>query len=254
MDPSQALDVDAFAEELEVKMGQIERYDSATGAASGLPGVASTPSVTSLLHKLAGPPPPPPHHSAAPVGGVDNGANDYASRRLWTPNLVKSSYRRKLEHVRLLLKRQPAPSADRVIDVLGNARPPSATPTTFELLETVLFFFCYRWRAGHFVTAYGSVPTAIYSFLRSVKDLQDEAGADAAASGGGGLARESAFQRAVRTAISLGGDTDTIASMTGAIAGAFYGDREVAPALLNHCEGVQQALHLADALYEAVEH
>jgi len=104
------------------------------------------------------------------------------------------------------------------------------------------------------VTAYGSVPTAIYSFLRSVKDLQDEAGADAAASGGGGLARESAFQRAVRTAISLGGDTDTIASMTGAIAGAFYGDREVAPALLNHCEGVQQALHLADALYEAVEH
>jgi len=53
---------------------------------------------------------------------------------------------------------------------------------------------------GNGVEAFNSVPTAIYCFIRS-----------------------KSFQEAVLYAISLGGDTDTIAAMTGAISGAFYG-------------------------------
>ena len=54
---------------------------------------------------------------------------------------------------------------------------------------------------GNGVTAHNSVPTAIYSFLRNLHS----------------------FEAAVLYAISLGGDTDTIGAMTGAISGAFHG-------------------------------
>jgi len=144
--------------------------------------------------------------------GSGNSSNSQPRRS--TVNVTKSSYVRKLADMRRLLKTSSA-SPDRVIDVLG-----------------------------HFVSAYGSVPTAIYSFLRSVKDH---------ANGEDSLPGENAFQRAVHYAISLGGDTDTIASMTGSIAGAYYGYEAVSPALLAHCEAVQQAIDLADCLYQAVE-
>ncbi len=54
---------------------------------------------------------------------------------------------------------------------------------------------------GNGVEALRSVPTAIYSFLKQPKSYTD----------------------AVVYAISLGGDTDTIAGMTGAISGAYLG-------------------------------
>lgn len=54
---------------------------------------------------------------------------------------------------------------------------------------------------GHGIEALESVPTAIYSFLSF----------------------PTSFDRAVVYAVSLGGDTDTIAAMTGAISGAFLG-------------------------------
>lgn len=54
---------------------------------------------------------------------------------------------------------------------------------------------------GNTVEAYNSVPTAIYCFLRNHRS----------------------FEAAVAYAVSLGGDTDTIAAMTGAISGAYHG-------------------------------
>jgi poly(ADP-ribose) glycohydrolase ARH3 len=54
---------------------------------------------------------------------------------------------------------------------------------------------------GHGIEAPSSVPTAIYSFL----------------------SHPDSFARAVLYAISLGGDTDTIGAMTGAISGAYLG-------------------------------
>lgn len=58
------------------------------------------------------------------------------------------------------------------------------------------------------VTAPGSTPQAIQAFLESTS-----------------------FEDAIRNAISIGGDSDTIAAMTGAIAGAYYG---VDDALIHH--------------------
>jgi len=54
---------------------------------------------------------------------------------------------------------------------------------------------------GNGVEAFNSVPTAIYSFLSHF----------------------GSFEEAILFAVSLGGDTDTIAAMTGAIAGAYQG-------------------------------
>jgi len=178
------LDIDEFALYLQEKMASIEKNDE--------------------------------QHSNTMNSNIRGNGNSSSSQpRRSTVNVTKSSYVRKLQDMRHLLKTTSSASPDRVIDVLG-----------------------------HFVSAYGSVPTAIYSFLRSVKDH---------ANGEDSLPGENAFQRAVHYAISLGGDTDTIASMAGSIAGAYYGYEAVSPALLAHCEAVQQAIDLADCLYQAVE-
>lgn len=58
---------------------------------------------------------------------------------------------------------------------------------------------------GHGIKALSSVPTAIYSFLR----------------------HPDSFEKAVVYAISLGGDADTIGSMTGAISGACLGHNSI---------------------------
>ena len=54
---------------------------------------------------------------------------------------------------------------------------------------------------GNGIEAFNSVPTAIYSFL----------------------SQPHSFAQAILYAISLGGDTDTIGAMTGAISGAYLG-------------------------------
>lgn len=57
---------------------------------------------------------------------------------------------------------------------------------------------------GNGEAAFNSVPTALYSFLRA-----------------------DSFKDAVVYAVSLGGDTDTIGAMTGAISGAYYGEAAI---------------------------
>jgi poly(ADP-ribose) glycohydrolase ARH3 len=54
---------------------------------------------------------------------------------------------------------------------------------------------------GNSVEAFNSVPTAIYSFV----------------------SHPDSFREAILFAVNLGGDTDTIAAMTGAISGAYLG-------------------------------
>jgi len=66
-----------------------------------------------------------------------------------------------------------------------------------------------------------AVPAALYAFLRHPES----------------------FTEAVLYALSLGGDTDTIASMTGALGGAYLGERAI-PAVW--CERVEGAAHLRD--------
>ncbi|HEX2064821.1 MAG TPA: ADP-ribosylglycohydrolase family protein [Acidimicrobiales bacterium] len=56
------------------------------------------------------------------------------------------------------------------------------------------------------------------------------------------------FSDAVRFAVRLGGDTDTIASMAGAIAGARLGQVAIPGSWLDRAEGVARAAELADRL------
>uniref|UniRef100_A0A1B6CBF3 ADP-ribosylhydrolase ARH3 n=1 Tax=Clastoptera arizonana TaxID=38151 RepID=A0A1B6CBF3_9HEMI len=88
---------------------------------------------------------------------------------------------------------------------------------------------------GNSIAALYSVPTAIFCFLRAQKPISS-------------IETDCPFRRTIQFAISLGGDTDTIASMAGAIAGAFYGIEVVNANLLKHCERAEEMKALADQL------
>ncbi|XP_076294584.1 ADP-ribosylhydrolase ARH3 [Lasioglossum baleicum] len=92
-------------------------------------------------------------------------------------------------------------------------------------------------KLGTNISALYSVPTAIFCFLKAQKPI-------------GGIQTENPFRRAIQYAITLGGDTDTIGSMTGAIAGAFYGEEEINSNLLRHCEDAEKFRKLADELFD----
>ncbi len=66
------------------------------------------------------------------------------------------------------------------------------------------------------------------------------------------LQTDSGFERTIMYAISTGGDTDTIASMAGAIAGAYYGIEAIPRRWIEHCEGTQDAIALAEKLHALV--
>jgi ADP-ribosylglycohydrolase len=86
-------------------------------------------------------------------------------------------------------------------------------------------------RLGNDVRAHHSVPTAIYMFL----------------------SRPWSFKEAVAHAVLLGGDTDTIAAMTGAIAGAFLGIESIPTEWMNELEndekGRDYVTNLSEKLY-----
>ena len=81
-------------------------------------------------------------------------------------------------------------------------------------------------RLGNGIEAFESVPTAIYAFLR----------------------HPSSFREVVAYAISLGGDTDTIGSMAGALSGAFLGIGALPAVWREGVEGSARLQELADSL------
>ncbi len=80
---------------------------------------------------------------------------------------------------------------------------------------------------GNGIEAFRSVPTALYAFLRHT----------------------AAFEEAIEYAVSLGGDTDTIAAMTGALAGARLGEDAIPAEWRERVEGGERLRALADELY-----
>lgn len=62
------------------------------------------------------------------------------------------------------------------------------------------------------------------------------------------------FRRTIQYAVSLGGDTDTIASMAGAIAGAYYGIDVIHKNLQQLAEGSDMINELAIRLCDQVTH
>ena len=81
---------------------------------------------------------------------------------------------------------------------------------------------------GHGIEAFNSVPTAIFSFLVHPED----------------------FSSTIIYAVSLGGDTDTIASMAGAISGAHLGIDALPLEWLDHLENRNYISDLATRLWE----
>lgn len=82
-------------------------------------------------------------------------------------------------------------------------------------------------RLGQWATAESAVPVALYAFLRSGGD----------------------FAATVTLAIKRGGDTDTVASMAGALAGARVGERAIPSGLRERIEGADNIGRLADGLF-----
>ncbi|KAG5306393.1 ARHL2 glycohydrolase, partial [Pseudoatta argentina] len=87
------------------------------------------------------------------------------------------------------------------------------------------------------VRALESVPTAIFCFLKAQRRIKK-------------IRTDNSLRRVIQYAISLGGDTDTIASMAGAIAGAFYGYEKFSLLLLSHCEEWERFQEMADKLLD----
>lgn len=83
-------------------------------------------------------------------------------------------------------------------------------------------------KLGNGIEAMNSVPAAIYSFL-SQHD----------------------FESSIVYAVSLGGDTDTIGAMTGAIAGAYYGIEGIPSGWKERVENGVEIERIADRLYNA---
>ncbi|KAG9492844.1 ADP-ribosylhydrolase ARH3 isoform X2 [Eleutherodactylus coqui] len=91
---------------------------------------------------------------------------------------------------------------------------------------------------GNGVSALDSVPTAIYSFLRCLDPVDD-------------VPKElNSLQRTVIFCILLGGDTDTIATMAGAIAGAYHGEDQIPEIWRKNSEGYKDAENWGKQLWE----
>ena len=82
---------------------------------------------------------------------------------------------------------------------------------------------------GHGIKAIEAVPAAIFAFVRM---------------------SDTCFKDTLLYAMSLGGDTDTIASMAGAIAGAYWGDTHIPEEWYPVTEGVKEITKYADKLYK----
>jgi len=100
--------------------------------------------------------------------------------------------------------------------------------------DTELEEICFE--LGNTVAAIDSVPTALFCFLRCLKDFE----------------KEEQFEQTIRLAIRLGGDTDTIASMAGAISGAYLGLEAIPEFMIRSCEAVEDAHKHATAIHNIV--
>jgi poly(ADP-ribose) glycohydrolase ARH3 len=82
---------------------------------------------------------------------------------------------------------------------------------------------------GNGIAADDAVPAALWAFLRHPRSYPD----------------------AIRAAILMGGDTDTIAAMTGALSGTFLGADAIPVSWVQRVEQAERIIHLADRLHDA---
>lgn len=96
---------------------------------------------------------------------------------------------------------------------------------------------CSLFVTGNGIAALHSVPTAIFCVLHCLEPQE------CLPESYGGLERTIAYS------LALGGDTDTIACMAGAIAGAHYGIEAIPQSWIRCCEGAEDAEVSAERLH-----
>ena len=105
------------------------------------------------------------------------------------------------------------------------------------------------------VKSFESIPVALFAFLVAAnKNCENEV--DAKLKMKNTFERYGHIERVILYAVSLGGDTDTIASMAGAIAGAFYGynvNSTRMDHILKSCESYDETVNNAGSLISIIE-
>ena len=91
---------------------------------------------------------------------------------------------------------------------------------------------------GNNVSAVDSVPTALFCYLRVRRTP--------------GVEPADVFEHVLRLAIRMGGDTDTIASMACAVAGAELGADLIPANLVTSCEAHEEVVTLAEQMWDIV--
>ena len=91
---------------------------------------------------------------------------------------------------------------------------------------------------GNNVSAVDSVPTALFCFLRARREP--------------GLEEGAVFQRVLVTALRMGGDTDTIASMACSLAGASGGEESIPRELVTCCEDHRGVAEMGRRIHDIV--
>lgn len=91
--------------------------------------------------------------------------------------------------------------------------------------------------SGNGIAALHSVPTAIFCVLHCLQPRESLP------------ENYSGLERTIAYSLALGGDTDTIACMAGAIAGAHYGIEAIPQPWIKCCEGAEDADMDAERLH-----
>jgi len=111
-----------------------------------------------------------------------------------------------------------------------------------EKSEDDLAEMCFE--LGNDVSAVDSVPTALFCFLKVVHESMKEEPAPTPGD---------IFEKILRLAIRMGGDTDTIASMACSMAGAYLGKEAIPVRLAQACEGADQVQTMGTRILEIIE-
>jgi poly(ADP-ribose) glycohydrolase ARH3 len=132
----------------------------------------------------------------------------------------------------VLLAKDPAEPWNTVA-FIGHLKERTTRPEYGELLETIATLpltsdlETVAWKLGRGVEAHRSVGTALFLFLRNRRSFVDT----------------------VLEAIAIGGDTDTLASLSGALSGSYLGEKAIPELWKESLEGVDTILCLADQLF-----
>lgn len=126
----------------------------------------------------------------------------------------------RLCQIKELLQREDSPTAFQVQDLLGHGVL-AGSYVNVHTTHSISFFPTAE-----------AVPCAIYAFVSHCKK---------------------SFQEMIPYAISLGGDTDTIASMAGAIGGAYWGYDCIPRDWIEACEEPSRCCALADSLHDMLD-